>query len=135
MVGLVIFCFDLPSVLTGAILGRLLDRFQPRLVMGFDNLGRAALIAAIPMLYAVGSLQLRQVFAPASLAGALSPATRAGVRAFVPHLVDDADLDRANAFTASSLQFSCLAGPLAAGVAVAKLGGPGRFSLTPPASC
>src|SRR6516162_9307406 len=51
-VGLVILCFDLPGVVTGAILGRLLDRYQPRLVMGFDNLARAALIAAIPTLYA-----------------------------------------------------------------------------------
>jgi len=46
------------------------------------------------------------------------------VRAFVPHLVDDAALDRANALTATSLQFSYLAGPVAAGFAVARLGGP-----------
>ena len=123
-VGLVILCFDLPGVVTGAILGRLLDRYQPRLVMGFDNLARAALIAAIPTLYALGSLQLWHVCVLASLAGVLSPATTAGVRAFVPHLVDDAALDRANALTASSLQFSYLAGPVAAGFAVARLGGP-----------
>jgi MFS family permease len=47
-VGLVILCFDLPGVVTGAILGRLLDRYQTRLVMGYDNLARGALIAAIP---------------------------------------------------------------------------------------
>jgi len=93
-------------------------------VMGFDNLARAALIAAIPTLYALGSLQLWHVFVLALLAGALSPATAAGVRAFVPHLVDDAALDRANALTAASLQFSYLAGPVAAGFAVARLGGP-----------
>jgi hypothetical protein len=29
-VGLVILCFDLPGVVTGAILGRLLDRYQPQ---------------------------------------------------------------------------------------------------------
>jgi predicted MFS family arabinose efflux permease len=123
-VGLVILCFDLPGVLTGALLGRLLDRCQPRLVMGFDNLARAALIAAIPALYALGSLQLWHVLVLALLAGALSPATTAGVRAFVPHLVDDAALDRANALTAASLQLSYLAGPVAAGFAVARLGGP-----------
>src|SRR5580700_10620423 len=100
-VGLAILCFDLPGVVTGAILGRLLDRYQPRLVMGYDNLARAALIAAIPTLYALGSLQLWHVFVLALLAGALSPATAAGVRAFVPHLVDDAALDRANALTAN----------------------------------
>jgi hypothetical protein len=38
--------------------------------------------------------------------------------------VDDAALDRANALTATSLQFSYLAGPAAAGFAVARLGGP-----------
>jgi predicted MFS family arabinose efflux permease len=123
-VGLVILCFDLPGVVTGAILGRLLDRYQPRLVMGFDNLARAALIAAIPTLYALRSLQLWHVFVLALLAGSLSPATTAGVRAFVPHLVDDAAPDRANALTAASLQFSYLAGPVAAGFAVARLGGP-----------
>jgi MFS family permease len=123
-VGLVILCFNLPGVVTGAILGRLLDRYQPRLVMGFDNLARAALIAAIPTLYALGSLHLWQVFVLALLAGALSPATTAGVRAFVPHVVEDAALDRANALTATSLQFSYLAGPVAAGFAVARLGGP-----------
>ena len=123
-VGLVILCFDLPGVITGAIIGRLLDRYQPRLVMGVDNLVRAALIAAIPTLHALGSLQLWHVFVLALLAGALSPATAAGVRSFMPHLVDDAALDRANTLTATSLQFSYLAGPVAAGFAVARLGGP-----------
>jgi hypothetical protein len=42
----------------------------------------------------------------------------------VPHLVDDAGLDRANALIATSLQFSYLAGPVVAGFAVARLGGP-----------
>jgi MFS family permease len=123
-VGLVILCFDLPGVVTGPILGRALDRYQPRLVIGIDNLARAALIAAIPTLYALGSLQVWQIFVLALLAGALSPATTAGVRAFVPHLVDDKDLDRANTLTATSLQFSYLAGPVAAGFVVATVGAP-----------
>jgi MFS family permease len=123
-VGLVILCFQLPGVVTGAFLGRLLDRFQPRLVMGIDNLTRAALIAAIPILYALGMLQLWHVFVLTLLAGALSPATTAGVRMFLPYLVHDDALDRANALTAASMQFSYLVGPVAAGLAVAALGGP-----------
>ena len=134
-VGLVILCFDLPGVVTGAILGRLLDRYQPRLVMGFDNLARAALIGAIPTFYALRSLQLWHILVLALLAGALSPATTAGVRALVPRLVDDAALDRANALTATSLQFSYLAGPVAAGFAVARLGVPRCCSSMPSASC
>ena len=123
-VGLVILCFQLPGVITGAFLGRLLDRFQPRLVMGIDNLARAALIAAIPALYALGVLQLWHVFMLALLAGALSPATTAGARMFLPYLAHDDALDRANALTAASMQFSYLAGPIAAGFVVAALGGP-----------
>jgi hypothetical protein len=72
--------------------------------MGYDNLARAARIAAIPTLYALGSLQLWHIFVLVLLAGALSPATAAGVRTFVPHLVDDAALDRANALTGSRLR-------------------------------
>jgi predicted MFS family arabinose efflux permease len=123
-VGLVILCFDLPGVVTGSIFGRLLDRHQPRLVMSIDNLARAVVIAAIPALYALGSLQLWHIFALTLLAGALSPATATGVRVLVPHLVDDDDLDRANALTATSLQFSYLIGPVVAGFTVASLGGP-----------
>src|SRR5262245_35164368 len=128
-VGTVILCLGLPGVITGAMLGRLLDRYQPRLVMGFDNLARAALIAAIPTLNALGSLRLWHVLVLTLLAGALSPATTAGVRSFVPHIVDDAALDRANALTATSLQFSYLAGPMAAGFAIAWLGGPGALFI------
>lgn len=123
-VGLVILCFQLPGVVTGAVLGRLLDRLQPRLVMGMDNLARAALIAAMPALYALHVLRLWHILTLALLTGALSPATAAGVSMLLPHLVHDTALDRANALTAASLQFSYLAGPVAAGFAVAALGGP-----------
>jgi predicted MFS family arabinose efflux permease len=128
-VGLVILCFDLPGVVTGAILGRLLDRYQPRLVMGLDNLARAAIIAVIPTTYGLGWLQLWHILLLAAMAGSLSPATTAGVRVLLPQLVDDASLDRANARTAASLQFSYLAGPVAAGFAVAKFGGPAALFI------
>src|SRR6185437_12903562 len=76
-VGLVILCFELPGVVTGAVIGRLLDRYQPRLVMGIDNLGRAVAIGAIPALYALGVLHLWHIGVLALIAGALSPATAA----------------------------------------------------------
>jgi MFS family permease len=123
-VGLVILCFQLPGVFTGAPIGRLLDRWQPRLVMSSDNFARAALIAAMPALFAFGALRLWQIVVLALLAGALAPATSAGVSMLIPHLLDDAALDRANALSATSGQFAYLAGPVAAGFTVATLGGP-----------
>src|SRR4030095_16952996 len=60
-VSFVLLCFGLPGVIPGPILGRLLDHYQPRLVMGIDNLARAALIAAIPTLYTLGLLKIWHV--------------------------------------------------------------------------
>jgi hypothetical protein len=45
----------------------------------------------------------------------------------MPHLVDDAALDRANTLTATSLQFSYFAGPMAAGFKGACLKDPARL--------
>ncbi|TMD98447.1 MAG: MFS transporter [Chloroflexi bacterium] len=88
---LVLLCFQLPAMLTGPLLGTVLDRWQPRLVMGIDNCTRALLIGAIPVLSWVGVLQLWQIYTLVLLAGALSPATGAGVRVILPHLVPEGD--------------------------------------------
>jgi MFS family permease len=110
-------------MLTGPLLGTVLDRWQPRLVMGIDNCTRALLIGAIPVLSWVGVLQLWQIYALALLAGALSPATGAGVRVILPHLVPEGALERANALASTSLQFASLLGPALAGILVAEAGG------------
>src|SRR5205814_8067855 len=65
---LVLLCFQLPAMLTGPLLGTVLDRWQPRLVMGIDNCTRALLIGAIPVLSWVGVLQLWEIYALALLA-------------------------------------------------------------------
>lgn len=122
-IGIVLLCFQLPGMLTGSLLGALLDRWQPRLVMGVDNCARALLIGAIPILYQLHVLQLWHIYALALLAGALSPATSAGMRVITPHLVAEDALDRANALASTSLQFAALVGPALAGVLVLRVGG------------
>jgi hypothetical protein len=57
---------------------------------------RALLIGAIPMLSWLGVLQVWQIYVIALLAGALSPATGAGVRVILPHLVADNESKREN---------------------------------------
>lgn len=47
-VGLMLLCFGLPAMLTGAPIGRLMDRFGAVPVMIVDNLARALLMAVIP---------------------------------------------------------------------------------------
>ena len=123
-VGLAVLCFELPGVVTGPLLGRLLDRLQPRLLMGIDNLLRALVIALIPALYAFGVLEIWYIYLLALCAGALSPTSVVGERVMLPHLVPDDELDQANALSSVNLQFAILVGPVSAGVLVAVVGAP-----------
>jgi predicted MFS family arabinose efflux permease len=123
-VGLVVLCAGLPPVVTGPLLGRVLDRWSPRRVMIADNLARAALVAAIPTLHWLGQLNLPRVYGLSLAAGALIPATDVGVRVALPRLVDQARLEHANALFSIGDQVSALVGPAAGGLLVAQLGAP-----------
>jgi MFS family permease len=123
-IGLVVLCFQLPAVGASPLMGFLLDRYQPRLVMAVDNFGRACIIAAIPILYLSGALQLWMVYTLALCAGVLSPATEVGLKTIVPRLVPDAELERANALCAISWDFSTLVGPALAGFLIIFLRAP-----------
>src|SRR5947209_7472677 len=123
-IGLVVLCFQLPAVVASPLMGMLLDRFQPRIVMAMDNFGRACIIAAIPLLYLTGTLQLWMVYALALCTGVLSPATSVGLNIIVPKIVPDAELERANSLSAISWDFSTLVGPAIAGVLIIFMGAP-----------
>ncbi len=121
-VGAVLLAFALPSALTASLWGRLLDRVQPRHLMLVDNLARAVIIAAIPLLDAWQRLDLWVVYVLAALAGALAPLTGVGVRVVVPQLVPPERLETSNAALAGAAQAAVIAGPLLAGLLVAALG-------------
>jgi MFS family permease len=123
-VGLVLLCAGLPPVVTGPLLGRLLDRWPPRRVMVADNLARAALVAAIPALHWLGRLDMALLYGLSVAAGALVPATDVGVRVALPRLVDEADLERANLLLSVGDQVSALVGPAVGGLLVGLVGGP-----------
>src|SRR5436309_15572054 len=56
--GGVVFCFQLPTIISSRLMGDLLDRYQPRTIMSIDNVGRACIIASIPVLYMLGASHL-----------------------------------------------------------------------------
>lgn len=122
--GGVLFCFSVPAIVTSPFLGRLLDIFQPRLVMGADNFLRALIIGAIPTLYWLGLLQLWVIYLLALLAGILTPASNVGVRVLMPELVPNDELEAANGLLSASEQFSVLIGPALAGFLITIVGGP-----------
>jgi MFS family permease len=125
----VLLCFSLPGIVTSPLLGHWLDKLQPRLVMGIDNLLRTLFIGAIPALFWLGKLDLWMVYGLALLAGLVEPATNVGVRVMLPDLVEDEQLESGNALFSVSEQFSFLAGPALAGLLVGTLGGPAVLLL------
>lgn len=123
-VGTVLLCFGLPGIVTSSALGTLLDRYEPRLLIGCDNICRAFIIGAIPALHWLGLLHLWMVYVLSAVAGTLMPATLVGTRVLLPHLVADDELENANALLSVSVNFAMLVGPAIAGVLVGILGGP-----------
>jgi MFS family permease len=123
-VGLVLLCAGLPPVVTGPLLGRVLDRWPLRRMMVADNLARAALVGAIPTLHWLGRLDLPLLYGLTVAAGALVPATDVGVRVALPRLVDEAELERANVLLSVGDQVSALVGPALGGLLVGLVGAP-----------
>jgi MFS family permease len=115
-VGLVLLCAGLPPVVTGPLLGRVLDRWPLRRVMVADNLARAILVGAIPTLHWLGRLDMPLGCGLSVAAGALVPATDVGVRVALPRLVDEASLERANVLLSVGDQVSALVGPAVGGL-------------------
>ena len=123
-IGLVVFCFQLPTILSSPLIGKLLDRYQPRTIMAVDNFGRACIIGAIPLLYALGVLHLLMVYMLALLSGILSPATEVGCRIVIPRIVPDEELEKANSLSSISWDFATLVGPALAGILVTVISAP-----------
>lgn len=123
-IGLVFLCFQVPTALTSPLIGRFLDHYQPRLVMGTENFCRAFIMMGFPILHWLGELQLWHIYAIALLAGALSPATEISVPVMTPHLIGKNQLEKANASLSMVWEIATLVGPGIGGILVDQFGGP-----------
>ena len=128
-VGTLLLCIFLPGMVTGAPLGRLLDRLSARNVMLADNVLRALIVALIPLLTSRHALSLTGLYVLAGACGALSPATRAGMRLLAPRLVDDGSLEAANAALGWTEHLPGIFGAPIAGVLIAAWGALGALWL------
>ncbi|HYY64731.1 MAG TPA: MFS transporter [Gaiellaceae bacterium] len=99
-------------------------RGRRRQVMIAADLGRAALIAAVPVAYAFGSLTLAQLYVVAFLTGALSMLFFVSQSTLFVSLVPREDYVEANSFLHGSRAFSFAAGPPAGGLLVQLLTAP-----------
>ena len=116
--------YTAPILVGGLLAGVVLDRFDRRTVLLTDSLVRSAVVALVPLLWAIGALQLWEVYAVAATYASLMMLSLDGGPAVVPSLVDTGQLSTANALEMVSFTLSGVIGPLAAGLLIPVIGAP-----------
>ncbi len=109
----------LPYLLFGLLLGAWTDRVDRKRMMIFTDIGRASIIATIPLMALMGSLSVWWIYAVGFLHSTLTICFEAGQFAAIPSLVDQDDLVTANGRIQASYSAASIAGPVLAGVLVA----------------
>jgi MFS family permease len=122
--GWLMLCFTGPVLLGGLAAGWLLDRFDRRAVMIADSVVRGATVALVPLLHALGLLEIWHIYAVAAIYGLLMMIALAGGPALIPSLVPSRLLGVANALEILSFTLGGVIGPLTAGVLIAWIGAP-----------
>src|SRR5512144_1544583 len=65
----ILLTLQLPAILTSLVIGSLIDRFQPRIIMAMDNGLRTIIVGLIPILFWLGLLKLWLLFLLTFFAG------------------------------------------------------------------
>ena len=108
-----------PYLLFGLVIGAWVDRLDRKRLMVATDVGRAAVVAVIPLLDATGQLSVGWVYAVAFLHATLTIAFEAGQFAAIPSLVPSGDdLVTANGRVQASYSAAQIAGPLLAGLLI-----------------
>jgi MFS family permease len=109
-----------PYLVFGLVIGAWVDRVDRKRLMIATDVGRAAVIAVIPLLDATGQLSVGAVYAVAFAHATLTIGFEAGQFAAIPSLVPSGDdLVTANGRVQASYYGAQVAGPLLAGLLVA----------------
>ena len=127
--GLLMLCFTGPIVVGGFLAGWLLDRFDRRLVMTFDNLARGLAIALVPALHFLGWLEVWHVYVAAAVHGLLMMISLAGTPSMILALAPTERLATANALESLGYSTAGVAGPMIAGFLIASIGAPATVLL------
>lgn len=127
--GLFSVAYTGPVIIGGLLAGWLLDRFDRRRVMQVDALVRGVAVGTIPLLHALGRLELWHLYAVAAVYGLLMMISLAGGPTIVPSLVPREQLVTSNALEQLSFTLSGVVGPPLAGLLIALVGAPNVLVL------
>ncbi len=107
-----------PYVLFGLVLGALADRVDRKRMMLLTDVGRAAVIAVLPLLALSGALRVEDIYAVAFVQSTLGILFNCGEFAAIPSLVGRGDLVAANGRIMATNSAGQILGPILAGVLV-----------------
>ncbi len=113
-----------PHLVFGLPAGVWVDRWSLRRVLVWTDLGRIVLLGSIPVVAAVGSLHMGQLYVVAVLTGVLTLLSDTASQTLIPALVPREDLMRANGAALLNLNLASTAGPSVAGFLVQVLSAP-----------
>lgn len=119
----------LPFLLLSLPLGVWVDRSRRRPLLVLANLGRAVLLALIPLGAALGWLHLNVVYPVAFLVGTLDTLFHLAYSSYLPGLVGQAGLLEGNSKVQASASVAEIAGPGLAGLLTGWLGAPTAIAL------
>ncbi|WP_328321173.1 MFS transporter [Kribbella sp. NBC_00382] len=114
----------LPHLVFGLPAGLVVSRFSLRRLLLVADLGRAVLLGVIPLLAAIGHLQILHLYLVALAAGILTLLSDTASQSLLPVLVPRDDLMSANSATLFTQTVAGTAGPSLAGVLVAAVSAP-----------
>ncbi|HEX9438977.1 MAG TPA: MFS transporter, partial [Roseiflexaceae bacterium] len=109
----------LPYLLFGLIIGAWVDRVNRKQLMIATDIGRALMIASIPLLDALGMLSIWWIYAAGFINATLTIGFDSSEFAAIPNLVAQDDLVTANGRIQASYSAASVIGPLLAGLLVA----------------
>ena len=123
-VGVLAACETLPFLLVGLPAGVWVDRRRRQPILVLADVGRAAVLAAVPVAYAFDVLAVWQLYVVALLAGAQTVFFDVAYQSYLPALVPRSRLVEGNARLELSRSASQVAGPGAGGLLVELLRAP-----------
>ena len=91
-----------PGILAGLVAGAWIDRLRRRPLMIAADLGRAVLLASIPLAYLLGVLHIAQLYVVALLAGTLTTVFEVAYLSYLPSIVGRSQLLEGNSRLAAT---------------------------------
>jgi MFS family permease len=113
-----------PHLVFGLPAGVWVDRWSLRRVLIWTDLGRLVLLGSVPVVAALGALQIAQLYVVAVLTGVLTLLSDTASQTLMPALVAREDLMRANSAALLNFNLASTAGPSVAGFLVQLLSAP-----------